>query len=117
YFDALAPLVVLALLIGGAVTLFGLDAMEGPLQVGIMVAAMVTAAIVLKNGHPWDAIAESGRRGVSSVVSAIFILFAVGALIGTWNMSGTIPTMVYYGIQLINPDWFYLATVVICAVI
>lgn len=117
YFDALAPLVVLALLIGGAVTLFGLDAMEGPLQVGIMMAAMVTATIVLKNGHSWEAVADSGRRGISSVVSAIFILFAVGALIGTWNMSGTIPTMVYYGIQLINPDWFYLATVVICAAI
>lgn len=117
YFDALAPLVVLALLIAGAVTLFGLKATDGPLQVAIILAAMFTSFIVLKNGHSWEEVAEAGRKGVSSVVSAIFILFAVGALIGTWNMSGTIPTLVYYGIQMINPDWFYLASVVVCAAI
>ena len=42
--------------------------------------------ILLKDGHAWEDIAEAGRRGVSSVVSAIVILLAVGALIGTWNM-------------------------------
>jgi NhaC family Na+:H+ antiporter len=117
YLDAITPLVVLAGLVASAVALFGLDAMSGPLQVGMVFAAMVTAGILLKNGHSWDEIAAAGRRGVSSVVSAIFILFAVGALIGTWNLSGTIPTMVYYGIQLIDANWFYMATAVICAAI
>ena len=117
YFDAIAPLVVLAVLIAGAVGLFGLQATDGPLQVAIIMAAMFTSFIVLKNGHSWEEVAEAGRKGVSSVVSAIFILFAVGALIGTWNMSGTIPTLVYYGIQVINPDWFYLASLLVCAAI
>ena len=115
--DALAPLLVLAALIAGAVALFGLGASEGPLQVALILSAMVTAGILLKNGHTWEAIAAAGRKGVSSVVSAIFILFAVGALIGTWNMSGTIPTMVYYGIQLINANWFYVASAAICGAI
>ena len=114
YLDAVIPLVVLAGLIAAAVALFGLDAMDGPLQVSLILAAMVAAVIILKNGHSWDEVAEAGRKGVSSVVSAIFILLAVGALIGTWNMSGTIPTMVYYGIQLIEPNWFYIATLMIC---
>jgi len=114
YADALAPLVVLVVLIGGAVSLFGLDATEGPMQVALLLAAMVAALVALKNGHEWEAIADAGRRGISSVVSAIFILLAVGALIGTWNMSGTIPTLVYYGIRLISPDWFYLAALAIC---
>jgi NhaC family Na+:H+ antiporter len=114
YLDALAPLITLMVLIAGSVTLFGLDAVSGPMQVAIFLTAMVTALILLKNGHSWEEIAEAGRRGVSSVVSAIFILFAVGALIGTWNMSGTIPTMVYYGLELISPGWFYLATAVLC---
>ena len=52
-----------------------------------------------------DAIVE----GVSSAMSAIFILLAVGALIGTWNMAGTIPTVVTYGISIMSPNWFYLA--------
>lgn len=117
YFDAIAPLVVLAVLVTGAVYLFGLKAMDGALQVAIIISGMVVAMIVLKNGHNWEEVAEAGRKGVSSVVSAIYILFAVGALIGTWNMAGTIPTLVYYGMQIVNPDWFYPAAFIACAAI
>lgn len=117
YFDAIAPLALLAVLITGAVYLFGLKAMDGALQVAIILSAMAVAMIVLKNGHSWEEVAEASRKGVSSVVSAIFILFAVGALIGTWNMAGTIPTLVYYGMQTVNPDWFYPAAFVTCAAI
>jgi NhaC family Na+:H+ antiporter len=98
YLEALLPLLVLTLLVGGSVALFGLDAMNGPLQVGMLISAMTAAIIVLRKGHPWDAVSDAARRGVGSVVSAIFILLAVGGLIGTWNMSGTIPTLVYYGL-------------------
>ncbi|HWV21943.1 MAG TPA: Na+/H+ antiporter NhaC family protein [Devosia sp.] len=113
--DALIPLIVLALLISAAVYLFGNDAMDGPLQVALIFSALTAALIVLKNGHSWDEVAEAGRKGVSSVVSAIFILFAIGALIGAWNMAGTIPTLVYYGIMVVDPDWFYPAAFLICA--
>ena len=50
-------------------------------------------------------------------MGAIFILLAVGALIGTWSMAGTTATLTYYGVKLINPAWFYLACVIICGVI
>ncbi|WP_395334888.1 hypothetical protein WBP06_24535 [Novosphingobium sp. BL-8H] len=116
YVDSLLPLVILAVLVSGAVVLFGVDAMAGPLQVAMMLAGMVASLIILKNGHPWESIAEAGRRGVSSVVSAIFILLAVGALIGTWNMAGTIPTLVYYGLGIIDPNWFYVTALIVCAV-
>lgn len=117
FLDALLPLIALTIFISGAVSLFGLDAMEGPLQVAMMLAAMVAALIILKNGHSWEDIAGAGRRGVASVVSAIFILLTVGALIGTWNMAGTIPTLVYYGLSVINPNWFYVTTLIVCALI
>ena len=55
--------------------------------------------------------------GVTTAVGAIFILLAVGALIGTWNMAGTIPTVVDYGVRLLNPSIFFLATAAICAVV
>ena len=55
--------------------------------------------------------------GVSTGVGAIFILLAVGGLIGTWNLAGTIPTIVYYGIALLGPAWFYLACAAICALV
>lgn len=117
YADAIVPLLVLAILISGSIALFGLAATSGPLQVALLVTTMVTAGIVLKNGHSWEAVASAASRGLASVSTAIFILLAVGALIGTWNLAGTIPTMVYYGIQLISPDWFYVATLFICAAI
>jgi NhaC family Na+:H+ antiporter len=99
------------------VFLFGLGAIDGPVQVALLVSTMVTALVLLKNGHPWEEISAAGGRALTSIVSAIFILLAVGALIGTWNMSGTIPTMVYYGIQLLQPNWFYAASAMICAIV
>lgn len=116
-FDVLLPLLVLILSIGGAVSLFGLAAIDGPVQVALLVSTMTAALVILKNGHPWEEISASGGRAISSIVSAVFILLAVGALIGTWNMSGTIPTMVYYGIQLLQPNWFYAASAIICALV
>ena len=115
--DAIIPLVVLIGLIGGSVMLFGLGAIDGPVQVALILSAMVAAMVALKNGNPWSAVSAAEGKALASVSGAIFILLAVGALIGTWNMAGTIPTLVYYGIKLLQPSWFYLAAAVICAVV
>lgn len=115
--DALVPLVALALLIASALALFGLDALDGPIQVALILCCAVAALIGLKNGHPWSAVQEAGQSALSSITSALFILLAVGALIGTWNLSGTIPTLVYYGIQALSPGYFYIAAAVICGVV
>jgi len=117
YADAIIPTVTLVVLISGAVLLFGPDALDGPVQVALILSAMVVALILLKNGHSWDEIANVGRSALSSITTPIFILLAVGALIGTWNMSGTIPTMVYYGIHLLHPAYFYVAALVICSAV
>lgn len=115
--DALIPLVALATLIAGALALFGLDALDGPIQVALLLCCALAALIAMKNGHPFSAVQEAGQGAVASVTSAIFILFAVGALIGVWNLSGTIPTLVYYGIQVLSPGWYYAATAIICGVV
>jgi len=117
WLDAIIPLVVLIGLIGGSVMLFGLGAIDGPVQVALILSAMVAAMVALKNGNPWSAVSAAEGKALASVSGAIFILLAVGALIGTWNMAGTIPTLVYYGIKLLQPSWFYLAAAVICAVV
>lgn len=115
--DALVPLALLAVLIAGALGLYGLDALDGPIQVALLLCCAAVALIAMKNGHPFSAVQEAGRGAVSSVTSAVFILFAVGALIGVWNLSGTIPTLVYYGIQVLAPDWYYAATALICGLV
>ncbi|AOS98714.1 Malate-2H(+)/Na(+)-lactate antiporter [Microbulbifer aggregans] len=115
--DALIPLVTLTVLIAAALALFGLNALDGPIQTALILCCMVAALIALKNGYTWGAVQKAGQGALASVTSAIFILLAVGALIGTWNLSGTIPTLVYYGIQVLAPGWYYVATALICGVI
>ncbi len=115
--DAVVPLVALAALLAGALALFGLDALDGPIQVALLLCCALAALIALKNGHDFTAVQEASRGAVASVTSAVFILFAVGALIGVWNLSGTIPTLVYYGIQVLSPSYYYVATAVICGAV
>ncbi|HSR92105.1 MAG TPA: Na+/H+ antiporter NhaC [Gemmatimonadales bacterium] len=116
-FDAIVPLVTLAVLIAGSLLLFGLDALDGPIQTALILCSLTAALIVLKNGHTWEEIQQAGQASLASITSAIFILLAVGALIGVWNLSGTIPTLVYYGIQILSPSWYYAASALICGVI
>jgi Na+:H+ antiporter, NhaC family len=115
--DAIAPIVVMILLIALTIVTFDVAATDGPLQVALMLSAAFASLVALKNGYTTAAIAEAAIGGVTTAVGAIFILLAVGALIGTWNMAGTIPTVVDYGVQLLNPDVFLLATAAICAIV
>jgi NhaC family Na+:H+ antiporter len=115
--DAILPVVVLIGLIALTIVLFGVDATNGPLQVALLISAAFASLIALKNGHTVTAVADAAIGGVTTALGAIFILLAVGALIGTWNMAGTIPTIVYYGIGLLSPTWFFIASAAICALV
>src|SRR3954469_20320668 len=114
--DALIPIGTLVVLIGGSLLLFGLDALDGPIQVALILCSMVAALVALKNGYSWEDVQRAASASLASITSAIFILLAVGALIGVWNLSGTIPTLVYYGIQILSPGWYYAASALICGV-
>jgi Na+:H+ antiporter, NhaC family len=117
FLDALAPVVVLVGLLTLTIALFGLEAADGPLQVALLTSAAFAALVALKNGYTAATLRDAAVGGVSSAMGAIFILLAVGALIGTWNMAGTIPTVVSYGIALLRPTIFYLAIALVCAVV
>ncbi len=115
--DALIPLLFMILLLAASIVLFGIDAATGPLQVALFMSAVVGALVAHKNGHSWQVLGEEIVKGISLAMSAILILLMVGALIGIWNMSGTIATMVYYGVKYIDPSWFYFAAALLCGVV
>ena len=115
--DALIPLLFMILLLATSIVLFGMDAALGPLQVALFMSAVVAAVVAHKNGHSWERLAEETVKGISLAMSAIMILIMVGALIGVWNMSGTIATMVYYGVKYIDPAWFYFAAALLCGLV
>ena len=117
FLDALAPVLVLIGLLTLTIVLFGTAAADGPLQVALFTSAVFAGLVAFKNGYTAATLREAAIGGISSAMGALFILLAVGALIGTWNMAGTIPTVVSYGIAILKPAIFYAAVALICAVV
>jgi Na+:H+ antiporter, NhaC family len=115
--QALVPLLLLIALLAASVALFGDDSSYGPNQIALLLCACVAGLIGMRNGFRWSDVQDAMVNGVSLATSAMFILLAVGALIGTWILSGTVPTLIYYGLLLMSPGWFYAAACFICAIV
>ena len=115
--EAIIPVSSLILLVAVSYYLFGDASMAGPSQVALVVATMVAVLVGRRCGHSLQSLNEAAVLSVGSGVGAIFILFAVGALIGTWAMSGTLVAMVYYGLQILSPNFFYATAALMCAVV
>src|SRR5262245_10594745 len=103
--DALIPMIALIALLALSYLLFGDSAASGPNQVALLFCAIIAAAIAYKNGMVWEGIRQAVVDGISTGLAAIMILLAVGALIGTWALCGTIVGMVYYGLQILSPNY------------
>jgi NhaC family Na+:H+ antiporter len=114
--DALIPVVSLILMLGFSVYLFGSDSSSGPNQIVLIAGAAIASIVALKNGLTWAGILDAIVDGISTAMGAILILLSVGALIGTWLMSGTVPSLIYYGLEILSPGWFYAAACIICAI-
>jgi len=117
FLDASIPLLVLVFLLSLSVFLYGSDSSYGANQIALFVAAFVGVVIGLKNGYGWAEIEQAMVKGISLSLGALLILFSVGALIGTWLLAGTVPSLIYYGLQLLDPSWFYAASCLLCAVV
>ena len=115
--DAAIPIVALILLVAVSFMLFGDAGAAGPNQVALTCATMVAVFVAWRRGYTLDSLREAAIASVGTGIGAIFILFAVGALIGTWAMSGTLVAMVYYGLQLLSPNYFYVTVCLICAIV
>lgn len=114
--DALIPVVSLILMLFLSVKLFGSASSTGPNQIVLTIGAAIAAIVAIKNGHRWIDIQKAIVAGIGTAMGAILILFSVGALIGTWLMAGTVPSLIYYGLELLSPQVFYAAACLICAI-
>ncbi|MFT4066081.1 Na+/H+ antiporter NhaC family protein [Paraburkholderia sp.] len=112
--EAIIPVASLVVLVGVSYYLFGDGGASGPNQVGLVVATMIAVFVGWRRGHTLASLGEAAVASVSTGIGAIFILFAVGALIGTWALSGTLVGMVYYGLRLLSPNYFYVTAAAIC---
>ena len=114
--DSLLPILSLVIMLGFSVFLFESDSSYGPNQIALIIGAAIASIVAIKNGHRWQNILESIVASISTAMGALLIFLCVGALIGTWLISGTVPTLIFYGLELLNPKIFYPAACLICAI-
>ena len=113
---ALFPIVLLiSALTWNVLIVYGDDALSGSSQMVILLVAGLTAMIGLKRGVAWEYIQERIVATISNAMPSILILLLVGALASIWLLSGTVPTLVYYGLKLMNPAIFLVACCIACA--
>ena len=114
---ALIPVFALIAMLAFNVFVFGDDALSGSNQFVLLLGGAVAAVVGYFNNVEYDKMIDEVAGNIQSTAGAILILLMVGALAGTWLISGIIPTMIYYGLQILNPTIFLAACVIICAVI
>ncbi|MEO6346781.1 MAG: Na+/H+ antiporter NhaC family protein, partial [Aquaticitalea sp.] len=115
--EALIPVFVLVAMLAYNVYTFGSDALSGSNQFILLMGGAAAAIVGFFNKVTFDQMMEEVAENIKSTAGAILILLMVGALAGTWLISGIIPTMIYYGLQILNPTIFLPACIVICAII
>jgi Na+:H+ antiporter, NhaC family len=114
--EALIPIVFLIALLALNVVTFE-DSLGGPNQFALLLAAAVAALVGYTKGVSYKEITRQIARNIESTTEPILILLLVGSLAGTWLVSGVVPAMVYYGIQILHPSFFLPACVVICSIV
>ena len=116
-FKALIPVILLVGILAFNVYVFGDDALSGSNQFVLLLGGAIAAIVGFTHKVPYSKMLGKVSKNIKSTAGAILILLMVGALSGTWLLSGIIPAMVYYGLQILNPDIFLPACVIICAII
>ena len=115
--QALLPVIVLIGLLVVNVLIYGDSASSGPNQIALLFAAVAAGLMGFINRVPIKHMLEGINKSLGSAIGAMLILLLVGALMGTWMMSGIIPAMIYYGLQILNPTIFLFAAVIVCAIV
>lgn len=114
--EALLPILILVVLLSVNVMFFD-DPLAGSNQIALLLAATVAGVIVRRNGQKWEKTSEKVVHTIGSAMPSMLILLLIGSLAGTWLISGIVPALIYYGLDIINPSLFLFTAVVVCAIV
>ena len=118
YVLSLLPVVFLIAFLSVVIRVYGIDALSGPSQIVLIVSTGIAVLIaMLYFNKTWHELEAEINRSIGSIGSPIVILLLIGLLSGTWMVSGVVPMLIYYGIQLINPHVFLISSCVISAIV
>ncbi len=113
---ALLPILVLIVLLTFNVLLFD-DTLAGANQIALMLAAAIASLVAYRLGYEWATVKKKIVSTIGSAMPSILILLLIGSLAGTWLISGVVPAMIYYGLDLISPKMFLFTAVVVSAIV
>ena len=114
---AFIPILFLIIFLTVNVLLFGDSTLDGSNQIILMLAASIAAVLALRFKISWDSISNAIVENIGKAMPAILILLLIGSLSGTWMVSGVVPSMIYYGLKIINPKVFLLTAIVVCCLV
>jgi NhaC family Na+:H+ antiporter len=115
---SLIPVVVLIALLAVVIALFGSDSLSGGSQIALILGMAVCVLISTAFYHvPWRAFEEQLNKTMGGIFITLLILLSVGMLAGSWMISGVVPTLIYYGVQILSPRFFLVSACIICALI
>ena len=115
---SLLPVAVLVVLLFFTIRLLGADALGGGSQICLLLTTALCAALGMSRyGVNWKDIEHAIINNIAGVSSALIILLIIGALSAAWMLGGVVPTLIYYGVQIIHPKFFLVSCCVICAVV
>ena len=115
---ACVPLVLLVALISIVVSIFGDETLSGASQISLIVATAVCVSIgLLRKVITWADFEKALADKIGGVSGGIIILLLIGALGGSWMVGGIVPTLIYYGMQIMSPQWFLVSACIICALV
>lgn len=115
---SLIPLLVLTVMLVFVIWTFGSGSLSGASQVALLAASAVSVGLgMLYKTMAWGDFEMDLKEHIGDVGQAIVILLFIGAVSGSWMISGVVPTMIYYGMQIISPQWFLVSTCIICAIV
>lgn len=114
---AFVPLVVLIALLAINLFVFGDGGLDGPNQLALLMAGAVAVVVGLRGGRTFNDLLQHIVGSITTALSALLILLLIGALAGTWLLSGVVPAMISHGLQLLSPKVFLLAACAVCCVV
>ena len=116
-FEALIPITFLIVLLSINVTIFGDEALDGSNQIVLILSGAVAGIIAIRTGIDWKTLRKGIVHSISSAMPSILILLLIGALAGSWMISGIVPAMIYYGLKILNPTILLFAACIVCALV
>ncbi len=115
---AIIPVVVLIGFLSVVITLFGSDSLNGGSQVALLMGMAVCVSLSMSVYRiPWRTFEQQIKKTLGEVSITLLILLCVGMLAGSWMISGVVPTLIYYGVQIMSPQFFLVSSCVICALV